>query len=580
MSTKEPITLCGLRQKFCTLTYGQSPCTAALGSTGDRKCFNTRKTCQDPANYDEGTNTIWFCEDSADVPFDWLAIPSLRRVTGKPTRLNVAGLTATSGPFGLRGTLSVELEDHPDGDRYTDKYFAERGYDPATRGTFWGKFLARNDDFEGSLIEVRTALPGQVWGEHVTREYFLESIDGPGDDGRVRLTGRDILSRADNDKVQAPPRTPGSLVYALNDSATEMWVSLETGPYNQYLPQGGLGHIVRIGDELIRFSTISVGDAPENRRFWGMTRGVYGTTPAAHEAGSHVQACLEFVNETPVDIIAFLLSFADIPSGWIPMAEWEDEETRWLLPYQLSAVIAEPTGIMDLLGEIAESCMLYIWTDERAKKIRLRAVRPAEDVPRPVTDEGHILAGTVRRSIEMKEHVTRCDVYYDMRDKLGDVKDTKNYNQVRVRLGQQPDNPRVRAIYSRWLTTAGMASLTARTLIEHANSLPVYYECTVGAKDLDIWTGDIVDLHTRTLQDPTGGQPAITPYLVIEANETPGEQMRLTLRAFGDFGLVSLIMGAAAPDYDSATPTQRESGCWIADADGNINGMPSPYLIG
>jgi hypothetical protein len=37
----------------CTLTYGESPCTAALGVTGDKKCFNTRKTCQDIANYDE-----------------------------------------------------------------------------------------------------------------------------------------------------------------------------------------------------------------------------------------------------------------------------------------------------------------------------------------------------------------------------------------------------------------------------------------------------------------------------------------------------------------------------------------------
>ena len=41
---REPITIVELEQDTCGLRYGVAPCTAVLGLTGDRKCFNTRAT--------------------------------------------------------------------------------------------------------------------------------------------------------------------------------------------------------------------------------------------------------------------------------------------------------------------------------------------------------------------------------------------------------------------------------------------------------------------------------------------------------------------------------------------------------
>ncbi|MEE8543234.1 MAG: hypothetical protein V3S94_05190, partial [Gammaproteobacteria bacterium] len=49
---EEPIVVIELEQDQCRLLYGVSPCTAALGTTGTRKCYNTRSTCQDRENYD------------------------------------------------------------------------------------------------------------------------------------------------------------------------------------------------------------------------------------------------------------------------------------------------------------------------------------------------------------------------------------------------------------------------------------------------------------------------------------------------------------------------------------------------
>ncbi len=48
---REPIQIVEIVQPRCGLTYGSAPCTAAVGVTGQRECFNTRKTCQDTANY-------------------------------------------------------------------------------------------------------------------------------------------------------------------------------------------------------------------------------------------------------------------------------------------------------------------------------------------------------------------------------------------------------------------------------------------------------------------------------------------------------------------------------------------------
>ena len=45
----KPVTLVVITMDFCDRVYGTSPCTAS-GPVG-YECYNTRATCQDPANY-------------------------------------------------------------------------------------------------------------------------------------------------------------------------------------------------------------------------------------------------------------------------------------------------------------------------------------------------------------------------------------------------------------------------------------------------------------------------------------------------------------------------------------------------
>ena len=44
--------------KPCSLDYGVAPCTAEVGTTGSYKCYNSPRTCQDAANFDEGGEQV------------------------------------------------------------------------------------------------------------------------------------------------------------------------------------------------------------------------------------------------------------------------------------------------------------------------------------------------------------------------------------------------------------------------------------------------------------------------------------------------------------------------------------------
>lgn len=57
---RRPCTIVEIDQDVCSLTYGCGACTAAIGTTGSRKCYNTRETCQDPVNFTKTSQTLRF----------------------------------------------------------------------------------------------------------------------------------------------------------------------------------------------------------------------------------------------------------------------------------------------------------------------------------------------------------------------------------------------------------------------------------------------------------------------------------------------------------------------------------------
>jgi len=182
---RNPFEWIEIDQSLCSNVYGSSPCTAAIGTTGSGRCFNTRATCQDPNNYDgSDVLTLYFCRNRGYIPDDHQYEPYLEKATISAATINPGGGNGSVQALGMRSTLSVSLSDHPHTDVIVDPYVTSRDYDPFERSTFWAKWRARNPYYtnrpirhNSSYIDPDTGLPDPA--TIITRTYFMTGFSGP-----------------------------------------------------------------------------------------------------------------------------------------------------------------------------------------------------------------------------------------------------------------------------------------------------------------------------------------------------------------------------------------------------------------
>ena len=163
---REPVQVVEIVQPLCANTYGSAPCTAS--GTADEKCYNTRATCQDTANYDgSSTLSLYFTSGKTaerGVSGVSYAIPSLVSVSTAPTRVNLAGANPDAQGLGNRAVCSIRFKDHPHTDRRVDPYQSGRSWDALQRGSFWSKWIARNKYRQNIRINVYEGYAGQALG--------------------------------------------------------------------------------------------------------------------------------------------------------------------------------------------------------------------------------------------------------------------------------------------------------------------------------------------------------------------------------------------------------------------------------
>src|SRR5690606_19227244 len=91
---------------------------------------------------------------------------------------------------------------------------------------------------------------------------------------------------------------------------------------------------------------------------------------------------------------------------------------------------------------------------------------------------------------------------------------------------------RTEKIYSRWLgddNELGIETLMQRLMAARRNT-PTELTISIDAKDIDVWTGDLVYLTHRNIVD-AAGRPNTKLMRVIEAQESKsGSHYKLTLR--------------------------------------------------
>ncbi len=497
---------------YCSLTYGESPCTAAIGVTGSDKCFNSLNTCQDRENFSSSTVTLRFTRDVGFLPTDIEAIPSLVGVDFS------SGKVSLGEDLGQRASVTIKFKDHRHGDagQGFDKYVGERSYNPFDQGTLWGKFRARQPFIKGNSIRVIRGKVGQDIADMDTRHYIVESFNGPTVDGIYTLVAKDVLKLADSDRAKAPVLAQGSIVAAIDDVATSATLT-PSGIGDALYSASGYANIG--GKEVVGFT--------RSADVVTLTRGEFNTEAVSHDAGERFQECVYYQSEDPADIIYDLLvNYADVDSDFINLSTWQAETTAYYNRL-LTALITEPESVNKLVSEIIQQVPLAVWWDDENQKIRLQVIREVASNAQTF-DRNNILAGSFSSVEQPNKRISQVWTYYTRRDPTQPLDELDNYKSALATIDSESEanygQSAVKTINSRWIPD--FASSTA----ERLNNLllgryadpPRMFKFDIfkhGDDDLSVELGQGYLLSNWNIQDAFG-QEVTTPVQVIRLGQT------------------------------------------------------------
>lgn len=525
---EQTVVLVQIDQPFCVKTWGdafQSPtpsssCHAILSASAPRKCFQTIATCPVPEDYNPGTLTLTFSRMQKDIQRHYgFVIPSIVEggIKTTPAWINLGALDPEVGALGQREVVSITMQDHLWSDHMVDPYRYERAtgaaaygsppetYDPSTRGTFWGKFLARNPYHSGYRLRVYEGALGDALEDMRVRHYIIDRIDGPSG-GQVRITAKDAFSIIEKQKAVAPLASEGSLSANISAAAGSFSV-LPSGIGADYDAAG----YVAIGHEVIQYTRA-------DDTFTVVQRGALGTTAATHSQEDIVQQVLSFTTQLAHNIIFELicrftaLGSAGSPtaSDFIDKSAWDSAASNVTSLY--TGRIAKPTPVATLIAELCEQAGMTVWPDVTTGMIELRGLRAGAVSP-TVEDSRWIISEslTIRRRVERR--ASQVWVYYGQVDPTEDLEDKRNFHSVLVGIDADAEDsvqygvPAVREVFSRWIPQFGRqaAQTCSDRLLSMLRDPPIEVEFSiVRDRDGELQIARYFSLETADLQDETG----------------------------------------------------------------------------
>lgn len=504
MSTREPITLVELDLPVCSLTYGTAPCTAAIPTTGTRKCFNSIRTCQDRENFTRSVLTLRLMRPTPGNPYD--AIPNVMSVSTTP-----AQVTPGQG-MGVRASVNVTCGDHPSGDGWVDKYLATRGYDPFKVGTFWPKFRARFPSIEGVPMRILRGYVGDALEDMRTEQYFVTGMT-VGPDG-VRIVAKDALSFCDPKKAQCPVPTTGKLSA---DFTTGTFTADPAGVGAAEYPASG--YVCLSNKEIVAFTR--TGDV-----FTVGTRGAFGSAASDHDEGATVQLCQVYDGVSVADIVYDLLvTFTPgIDPAWCDLPAWQADADSYI-GHLYQTAVAAPASVATLMNEICEQAGVSVWADAASNSIQFRSLRPVSPSA-TVYDSDHVfgLASQDQPDLRMSSVLT----YYAMANAVEKLDKEPNFRAQELTVDPDADLdydgfPAFKKNYSRWINIdnrAAAARLNDMQLGRFRDPPRRLAFSLFATHPAPAALGEGIYISGFSLQDDTG---AMTNVPAIVTSITPGE---------------------------------------------------------
>lgn len=560
----EPITIVEIDVDGCSLTFGTSPCMAALLGSVARKCFNTWATCRDRENFDHvpARFTLRFCEARSSLPKGATYFPVLKSFSEHSATVNIAGSDPDLGPLGARATVKVQLSDFPYHDRLTDPYQAERisgdaqidepGYDPAKRGTFFGKLRARWPYFATRPLRVINAeIEGGQIVRPVTRHYVITDMEGPDSDGGVSFEAADVLDLAKNERAVAPKTSNGTISADLTIDGTSLTLTPEGIGDKEYLSSGR----ALLGSEIVSYTR-----SGDSVTLTG--RGVAKTTASAHSAGASFQQVLHVQNmRMDAAIKMLLVDYANVPEAFIPWDKWEAEIDRWMPDVLLNTHITKPTGVATLIGELL-ILGVSIWWDSANQEIGLKTNRPpAGDVVWKISDRANIKR--IEQKARDEKRLTKILFSTVQSDPTKSGKE--NFDRLFVTPDLAAEAPRayngsrIREIQCRWLDQGAddLVRVLSQRLLARFKDAPTHYTILLDAKDSAIGLTDILEVTTAVSEGETGREVVALMQVRERSEPRPGHEIRIVAEAYEFSARFSNIGPDDLPDYEDAEAADK-----------------------
>ncbi len=477
----------------CSRTFGTAPCSAELGVTGDRKCYNSPRTCQDALNYLPGDEQVLrFAESSEDLPLEIDCIPCLTNISRRPQKID-PGET-----MGVRESGTASMHNFKHNDALLDPYLDDRAYNTYNSGTYWGKFFSRWGNLQGKECRTVDGYAGQNIDDMERRYYIIEDHDGPDSSGKVSFTFKDILKLFDGEKAQLPPPSLGTLDAGIDESDTSL-VLTPPGIGATY-PSSG---IASIGDEVVSFTR-----STDTINLTG--RALYGSKLDEHDEGETFQIAAVYSSQSPAQLIESWANHTDTPAEYIDFAAWESEVEE-NIGRLFTGMVMQPTPVKTLCNEIISEAGLIFFTDLKAKKISLKAMRAF--VPTISLNDDNYIAGSIASSPSNDKRVSEVWVYYGKRNPIEKQDVKKNYTAVYAKPTTNPivalENApsAIREINSRWITVFNQpaAAAIADTVLARYEIAPRIVAFKLHP-NIPLTEGQAINISSRIFEDDQGGQ--------------------------------------------------------------------------
>lgn len=576
---RKPVTIVELEQPRCTNSFGVLPCTA----TGTA-CYNCPGTCGDLENLNNDGSIKWRFTDDRPGSRDWFdfsdannpelpPFPCGISVSTSEGQINAGSNLDGRSALGVTSKVTVGLSDFEWNDLWGDFSLASRsgvvsGKSPPARGPFWALWTARNQLFNDMYLRIYDGYETESLSEMRQRLYVLDKVDGPNSTGKVTLTGLDPLRLAGDKKSEFPRTSDLDLYGDILASSLTVKVFGSVDDLSAEFGNTGNTKYLSVGSEIIRYTGYTdEGDGVYT--LTGILRGSLGTVAASHSDKDKVQRAGRY-EAMPFWLVAndLLQNHTEIPSEFVPLADWNTEGDTYLPTYVANRTVVNPAPVKDLLAQITQQGLFYIWWEEYAQEIKMLAIRPPDEAPIVLTDESHLMRGTTLTR-DPSIRVTQVAVYYNQIDVFEGQEDATNYtNRYTAIDGDNLGETRAISIYAPWIGNRTQAVQLAVRLLIRYKAVPKFLSVSIDAKDREVTLGSVADVETAAILDSEGNLNR-TRWQVISAKELrAGHSYMLNLQTYEFVGRFGRYVAEDAPDYGAATDSEKTTGCWYADTDG------------